>query len=199
MKKLSIAFALVAATVSSSVFAQAQQRDMRTALGPYVGGALGAFGANAKDSPFKEVSGNKSKNRTGFKLFSGYQLTENFGVELGALRSSEFKRSYVVNTQSVQQEATATALYLAGTARLPLGEQFALNARLGVARSKVSGTNVLPKNASLIGSKTGVMYGVGAEYRFTPKLAATLDYDYLPKTSTRLRTAMISLGVKVGF
>ena len=206
MKKIAIAATLVFAVASSStVFAQGQQiqqRDFRAVEGAYVGGAIGAFGAKATGIATgialqERTSG--SKNGSGAKLFAGYQLTENFGAELGFIRSSTLKRSYVVGTTNVEQKGEVSALYAAGTGRFAFGERFAVTGKLGVARGKFSGTNALPTASAITGSKTGAIFGVGAEYRFTPKIAATIDYDYLPKTSNRLKSAMISAGVKFTF
>jgi OmpA-OmpF porin, OOP family len=190
---------LYATTVAGSASAQAPQRDFRAATGAYVGGAFGAFGARATGITLKEGPSKTSKNGSGGKLFAGFQLTENFGVELGALRSATLKRTFVVSGANVTQKGDVNAFYLAGTGRLPIGEHFAVTTRLGVAQSKFSGTNVLPIASAITGSKTGAMFGVGAEYRFTPTIAATLDYDYLPKTSKHLKSGMISLGIKVSF
>ena len=202
MKKIAIAATLVFAVASSStVFAQgqqSQQRDFRAVEGAYVGGAIGAFGAKATGIALEERTSG-SKNGSGAKLFAGYQLTENFGAELGFIRSSTLKRSYVVGTTNVEQKGEVSALYAAGTGRFAFGERFAVTGKLGVARGKFSGTNALPTASAITGSKTGAIFGVGAEYRFTPKIAATIDYDYLPKTSNRLKSAMISAGVKFTF
>jgi OmpA-OmpF porin, OOP family len=199
MKKIAITAALMLVAASSScVFAQTQQRDFRAVEGAYVGGAIGAFGARATGISLKDAASG-SNNGSGVKLFAGYQLTENFGAELGFIRSSTLKRAFVVGNANVEQKGKASALYVAGTGRFAIGQHFALTGKLGVARGKFSGTNALPLPSSITGSKTGAIFGVGAEYRFTPKLAATIDYDYLPTTSNRLKTAMISAGVKVTF
>jgi OmpA-OmpF porin, OOP family len=191
--------AICAAALSISATAQVQQRDFRAVEGTYVGGAFGAFGARATGIDLKAGPSSTSKNGSGGKLFAGFQLTENFGVEVGGLRSSTLKRTFVVNGANVAQKGDINAFYLAGTGRLPIGERFAATTRLGFARSKFSGTNVLPTASAITGSKSGLMFGVGGEYRFTPKIGATLDYDYLPKTSKHLKSGLLSLGVKVSF
>ncbi len=198
MKKIAIATALMLVASSSCVFAQTQQRDFRAVEGAYVSGAIGAFGARATGISLKDTASG-SKNGSGVKLFTGYQLTENFGAELGFIRSSTLKRTFVVGNTNVEQKGKVSALYVAGTGRFAIGEHFALTGKLGVVRGKFSGTNALPVASAITGNKTGAIFGMGAEYRFTPKLAATIDYDYLPKTSNRLKSAMISAGVKVTF
>jgi OOP family OmpA-OmpF porin len=190
---------LCTTTFAGSVRAQVPPRDFRSVEGAYVGGALSAFGARTSGVTLKNGPSNASKNGNGGKLFAGFQLTENFGFEAGGIRSSTLKRSFVVNDTNVTQKGEISAFYLAGTGRLPIGDRFAINARAGFARSKLSGTNVLPIASTITGSKSGVLFGIGGEYRITPEIAATLDYDYLPETTKRLKTGMISLGVKVVF
>jgi OmpA-OmpF porin, OOP family len=175
-----------------------QTRDAQDILGPYIGGAMGSVGIDARNN-LKDDPSSSVKNGYGGKLFAGYQLTENFGAEVGGFRSGTVKRTYVINGANIEQSSKVNVFYLAGTARLPLGERFALNARLGVARGKISGTNVLPVNSTIIGSKTGAIVGFGGEYRFTPKIAGTVDIDYLPDVSRNTRGALLSAGVKVNF
>jgi OmpA-OmpF porin, OOP family len=191
--------ALCTTTVASGASAQTPQGDFRAVYGAYVGGAFGAFGARATGVTLKDGPPGTSKNSGGGKLFAGFQFNENFGIELGTLRSATLKRTFVVNNANITQNGDISAVYLAGTARLPIDDRFAVATRLGVIHSKLSGTNTLPTALAITGSNTGAMFGVGTEYRITPKIAATLDYDYLPKTSKRLKSGMISLGIKVDF
>lgn len=191
--------ALCAATIPAAALGQTPQRDFPAVEGIYVGGAFGAFGTRATGVNLKDGPSGSSKNGSGGKLLAGYQFTDNFGVEVGGLRSSTLKRTFVVNGVDVTQKGDVNAFYLAGTGRLPLGERFAATTRLGIARSKFSGTNVLPVTSAITGSKSGLMFALGGEYRFTPKVAATLDYDYLPDTSKNLKSGMISFGIKAAF
>jgi OOP family OmpA-OmpF porin len=190
---------LCTTTFAGSVQAQVPQHDFQSVEGAYVGGALSAFGARTSGITLKNGPPSASKNSNGSKLFAGFQLTENLGVEAGGFRSSTLKRSFVVNNTNVTQKGEISAFYLVGTARLPIGDRFAINARAGFARSEFSGTNVLPIASKITGSKSGALFGIGGEYRITPNVAATIDYDYLPETTERLKTGLISLGVKVVF
>ncbi len=216
MKKSNLVIIVSMITFTSTTFAQTQSqptpqttpqpaapstsqaRDVQDILGPYMGGAIGSVGIDARNN-LKDGPSSSVKNGYGGKLFAGYQLTENFGAEVGGFRSGTVKRTYVINGANIEQASKVNVFYLAGTARLPLGEKFALNARLGVARGKISGTNVLPVNSTIIGSKTGALVGLGGEYRVTPKIAGTIDIDYLPDVSRNTRGALLSAGVKVNF
>jgi OmpA-OmpF porin, OOP family len=200
MKKNALATAIALAALSSTVaFAQAQQYDFQNVNGAYVGGAVGAFGARVSGVTLPAGPSSTTKNGIGEKFFAGYQLTENFGTEIGIIKSSELKRSFIVDGKTLQQTGKVNSVYVAAMGRIALSPQFAVTGRLGVARGKFSGTNVLPIASAITGSKTSPLLGVGVEYRFTPKLAGTVDYDYLPKTSERLRSGLLSAGIKFTF
>lgn len=197
LKSLSAAIGLI--IFSGCALSQTARADTKSVEGFYAGGSIGAFGAygelkNAVNAPL-----NQSKDSTGYKLYGGYQLNENFGAELGRLGASSIKRSYVIGGANVSQSGKITSHYIAATGRLPINDRFALNSRLGIASSKFSGTNSLPAGSSILGSKTGVLIGVGAAYRFTPNIAGTVDYDHLPKTSPSLKSGLLSAGVKYSF
>jgi OmpA-OmpF porin, OOP family len=199
MKKLTPALVLLfTAAFNSYATAQSSDRNLTNNLGPYVGGSVAAFGARPTNVLLLENT-SAAKNSFGFKLYSGYQFDQNFGAEIGFLRSGNLKRSFVVNGTSVEQNGKASTLYLAATARIPLSEQFSLVGKFGIARGKFSGTNALPASATIVGSKTSAIVGAGAEYKFSSAISSTLDFDYLPKTSQRLKSTAISAGVKVAF
>jgi OmpA-OmpF porin, OOP family len=199
MKKVTntIAF-IISSAISVTALAQNTQRDARSIESPYIGANIGPVGARANGTNLKDGT-TAAKNGSGFKLYSGYQLNQNLGAELGFIRSSDLKRSFLVNTANVEQTGKVNAFYAAATARLPLSEQFSMNAKLGVARCKFSGTSQLPAASAITGNKTGLILGAGTEYRFTQKVAGTLDFDYLPNTSARLKTTLISAGIKAAF
>jgi hypothetical protein len=189
---------LLAPLVTSASLAQnATAAPVKT--GPYVGIGLGGTGFAARNSPLKDVDAKFGDAGNATKLVAGFQLAEWFGVEVGGIQSSTVKRSFVVNGQNVEQKGKINAFYLAATGKVAVTESFAFNGRLGVARGEFKGTNVLPTNASLIGTKTGLMVGVGMEYRFTPTLIGTLDLENFNSVSDRVRSPTGTLGLKVMF
>ena len=82
---------------------------------------------------------------------------------------------------------------------MPLGESFALTGKLGVSFGKVRGTDLLPASSSLMGSQRSLLVNLGAEYRLTPNLAFTVDYDRFGKLSDRVSAELISTGVRYDF
>lgn len=166
-------------------------------LGAYGGLSVGRSSFNLPGASVA-ITGKDSRD-TSFKLYGGYQLNENFGVEGGYVRLGKFSEQATLATGSVNQEGSGNSFYLAGTGRLPLNEAFSLKGRLGVARSKISGSNLLPAADSLQGSKTGLMAGVGAEYKLSKNLALTADYDYYGKVSSKVKASTFMVGARLSF
>ncbi len=129
------------------------------------------------------------------KVFGGYRFNENLGVEAGYAALGKFSQSVTVGGASLQQDGKARSIFGAATGRLPLGESFALHGRLGLSSGKVSGTNVLPVSDNLMGSKTSVLFGVGAEYRPKPNVALTVNYDSYGKLSKNVKASALVFGL----
>jgi OOP family OmpA-OmpF porin len=130
-----------------------------------------------------------------FKVFGGYRFDENLGVEAGYASMGSFSENVSVGGASVRQDGKARSIFAAATGRLPLGESFALQGRLGASFGKVSGTNVLPAGDSLMGGKTSVLFGVGAEYRPQPNVALTINVDSYGKLSNKVRASAVVFGL----
>ena len=133
------------------------------------------------------------------KVFGGYRFSDRVGVEAGYAALGSFNEnvgvSATVGGASVKQDGKARSIFGAATGRLPLGESFALHGRLGVSSGKVSGANVLPASDNLMGSKTSVLFGVGAEYRPKPNVALTVNYDSYGKLSNRVKASAVVVGL----
>jgi opacity protein-like surface antigen len=171
--------------------------------GIYVGGAIGRSSYSLSSSnrvPVPWGGEKSSKAGTAYKLYGGYRLTETFGVEAGYARLGRVSQWSSNGAYSRLQAGTGQVFYAAATARLPLGESFALNGRLGIARGRISGDNnwVLP-GQRISGSSTGMMVGFGAEYRMTQNLSITADYDYFGKLSKQAKGGMVTVGLKASF
>jgi OOP family OmpA-OmpF porin len=169
----------------------------------YVGGAIGRSSfslSNANSVPVPWGGEKGSKSGTAYKLYGGYRFTETFGVEAGYARLGRVSQWTSVRGLSTLQNGSGQVFYAAATARLPLGDSFALNGRLGVSRGRISGgDNWVPANQRISGSATGVMAGFGAEYRMTKNLSVTADYDYFGKLSKQAKGGMLSVGLRANF
>lgn len=129
------------------------------------------------------------------KVFGGYRFNENLGVEAGYAALGKFSESVTVGGVSVKQDGKARSIFGVATARLPLGDSFALHGRLGLSSGKVSGTNLLPASDNLVGSKTSVLFGVGGEYRPKPNVALTVNYDSYGKLSNNVKASALLVGL----
>ena len=194
-----LATALLLGTASMTASAAGPSQDG----GIYVGGALGRSSYSLSSSNRAPVpwGGEKSsKAGTAYKLYGGYRLTETFGVEAGYARLGRVSQWSTNGAYSRLQAGTGQVFYAAATARLPLGESFALNGRLGIARGRISGdNNWAAPNQRISGGSTGVMVGFGAEYRMTQNLSITADYDYFGKLSKQAKGGMVTVGLKASF
>lgn len=148
----------------------------------YVGGSVGQ--SKYKDIP--QGLRNVDDKDTGYKVYGGYQINPNWGVEatyfdLGKFTGNEtvFNGSTVV---PVNSSAKATAWGLAGVFTAPISNGFSVFGKLGLVR------NELKTNASGFGfeahqkeNRTGANFGFGAKYDFTPNLAVRAEWERLNK------------------
>jgi OmpA-OmpF porin, OOP family len=119
-----------------------------------------------------------------FKLYGGYQITENFGAEAGFLRLGDI--------ETLTQSAKARAFYTAGTARWQLNDRFSVSGMLGVAQRQVSGDMDV--------DNTAVIVGFAAQYRLTPRLELTVNADHLADvTEESSSTDLVTAGVVFHF
>jgi OOP family OmpA-OmpF porin len=117
-----------------------------------------------------------------FKLYGGYQITENFGAEVGYMRTGDLTRTYSIGNESFSQVAKTRAFYTAGTARWQLSDAFSVNGLLGAAFTQVTDDKTIGAN-NMNGDNTSVMVGFGAQYRLTPRTELTLTFDHLAEIS----------------
>ena len=136
-----------------------------------------------------------SEHDQAIKLFGGYRCNENLGVEVGYTALGSFTKSVIVGGASVKQDGTARSVFGVATGRMPVAESFALHGRLGLSFGKVSGTNLLPEGDNLMGSKTSVLFGLGAEYRPMPNVALTVNYDSYGKLSNSVTASALVFGL----
>ena len=179
------------AILSTFTFA-AQAAPNDGIVGPYARIEVGRSNFGLANTLSQVESDDHSK---AVKLFGGYRLNENFGVEAGYAALGSFTTRVIVGGAGVKQDGRASSIFGAATGRLPLGESFALHSRLGLSSGKVSGTNLLPDADNLMGSKTSVLFGLGAEYRPMPNIALTINYDSYGKLSNNVKANALLFGL----
>lgn len=188
--------ALAALSVHAQVHAQASTAKVVT--GPYIGAAFGAAFGN------REIDDSNSSNdeRIGrsAKIFGGYQLTEHFGVQAGYVRMHDLNQNSGSGATLVTQTATGHSTYVAGTARLPLGQSFALTGKLGVSFGKV--TDASPSTAAtnlLLGSKTSLLVGTGAEYVLNHNVSFSVEMESYGEISNQVKGNTLTVGTRFTF
>jgi OmpA-OmpF porin, OOP family len=202
MKKIACAIVILSSgtvfVISTAIAASGQPAY-------YLGGSIGQ--SKYKDIP--PVLTNVDDKDTGYKVYGGYQINPNWGVEatyfdLGKFTGNEavFNGSTIV---PVSASAKVQAWGLAGVFTAPISSGFSVFGKLGLARSE------LKTNASGIGfrahqkeSRTGANFGVGAKYDFTPNFAVRAEWERLNKVGEDTTTGetdmdFLSAGLTVKF
>ncbi len=178
MLKLAIASFITVAALSSTAFG-AQPGPGES--GFYVGAGLGRASTDLNSGG---ISGDDRDNA--WKGFGGYQFNRYFAVEGGYL---DLGRASVAGTGgTLSSDSTAWQASLVGS--LPLGQQFALIGKVGVARtetdtiSTIGGTPVAANDRN-----TDPTYGLGLRYDFTKAFGVRGEWE-------RLRTSNGAIGGK---
>jgi OmpA-OmpF porin, OOP family len=192
--------ALAALSVHAQADAQvpAQASTAKAVTGPCIGAAFGAAFGN------REIDDANSRNDEHIgrsaKLYGGYQLTENFGAQAGYVQLREINQNSGSGATLVTQTATGRSAYVAGTARLPLGQSFALTGKLGVSFGKV--TDASPSTAAtnlLVGSKTSLLVGTGAEFVLNQNVSFSVELESYGKISNQVKGNALTVGTRFTF
>ncbi len=195
MKTSMLLTSLIASLLAaSSIAAQAAPKD--ESIGPYAGAEIGRSNFSLKSTNPVTAS---DKHGNALSIFGGYNFDPNFGAEVGYTRFGSFSATESVGGVSTQQDGSARSVYGVGTARARLSESFGVHGRAGVSFGKVSGTNVLPASDQLTGSKTSLLVGLGADFKLTPNVTLTADYDHYGKLSNNVKANTLMFGAKVSF
>jgi len=196
MKK--IALALIAAASAVGALSTAHAEDLK----PYVG--VSVIGSDHKYSLPNDTSGGDRKSTEyGGKIYGGVMLNNNYGVELGYTDFGKSSYGYAVNGVNGNIDSHAKSYYIAGKAQYPVNEQFNVFGKLGVAHNKndVGVSGLAAAYGSGDSSRTSLYAGLGAEYAFTQKVSAVMEYEYYGKNDIDQgrRKGAISLGAKFAF
>ncbi|MFM9436576.1 OmpA-OmpF porin, OOP family [Janthinobacterium sp. CG_23.3] len=184
--KQALSIALLAAALTIPFAAQAQSA--------YAGASVGGVGLNI-DSHDKTSSG----NNFGGKLYGGYQFNPTFGVEAGYAILGDHDAS--VNGVD-GAHIMPSALYVAGTATMPVSEQFSVFGKVGVTANR--NRFELPGGIQTLKYRNNSpLFGVGASYNFTPTLALVAEYEHFGKVQsadrTTIKAQMLSAGLRYKF
>ena len=137
---------------------------------------------------------------TVYKLQLGYQINKNFAVEGGYLGSND--STYTASGGNVAGSASigASGWNLAAVGIAPINDKFSLLGKLGVANIqndiRLTGTTGA---VSLSGSKTDLLFGVGAKYDITNTVFARFDLDSYKSGVSGVYSRNTYWGIGLGF
>lgn len=119
------------------------------------------------------------KNAKAFKIFTAYELDQNFAIEASLFSLGKLKVNAKTATGKTYTTADATGFELAGVLKQNMTEDFATFAKLGLARVTV-GTN---KNAPFIffmadeTTSTQPVAGFGLSYKISRDFALRGEFE----------------------
>ncbi|MEO7493532.1 MAG: porin family protein [Massilia sp.] len=172
MKKL--IFALIAGTAAMTA-AQAQTATPRAYVGVGVATAESKFsvpGASNQSDPGYKASG---------KIFGGYEFDQMWGAEVGYTDFRNNSANYNIGSTAGNISSEGHSWYLAGKATMPINEQFAGFAKLGVVRNSIDISSTTA-GLSRSDSNTGAYGALGVEYKFNQNVSLTAEYERYGKS-----------------
>ncbi|MGC7589395.1 porin OmpA [Bisgaard Taxon 46] len=191
MKKTAIA--LTIAALAAATAAQAAPQANTFYVGTKAGWASFHDGLNQFDSKtqghYKGFGINR--NSVTYGVFGGYQITDNFAVELGYDDFGRAKGNKVLPDSSVKAKMTNHGAHLSLKASYPVIENLDVYARVGAAliRSDYQFKVDLPSLKSPLerfkstnkkhSLKVSPVFAGGIEYAILPELAARVEYQWV--------------------
>lgn len=168
--------------------------------GWYIGGGPGFSTAKFEQGDFTGLaSGTYSADDTDTapRVFGGYRIAPNWGVEFGIAVLGRFKQRFVGASGTAVYNYDASAATAALAASLPLGGGVSLNGRLGVAftaaRLQLASRNGSQPSCDSFfdecrSTKTNLFVGVGGQFDINPHWGVRLDYDNYGKFGEQFET-----------
>lgn len=153
---------------------------------PWIGGRmdtglyLGAGGGLSKSEiDSSGFSGSLDDKDTGWKVFAGYQFNQYIAIEGGYYDLGKVTFNGVLTTGPVTSGSFKSKAYaLSAVGSLPVGDSFALLARLGLARGDQKGTVIVGGvGASASDDSTEFTYGLGLRYDLTRNMALRAQWE----------------------
>ncbi|MGH8688675.1 MAG: outer membrane beta-barrel protein [Burkholderiales bacterium] len=180
--------------------------------GWYIGGGIGESHADFERADFASLTNlpytSADSSSTGAKIFGGYRLSPNVGVEFGFATLGQFKHRYGTSGASnatFNYDANALSVGVVGV--LPLGSSgVSLMARGGAAlmytrlsaastQGVVFSTRFCSTTYSddCVSTKLNLTWGVGAQFDINPRWGLRFDYDDYGKAGDEFETGRATL------
>lgn len=131
---------------------------------------------------------------TSYRLAGGYNFNKNFGIEASYSDYGNVSKSGTVLGIPVTASGGATAFQLVGTGALPLGNQFSLTAKAGLAAVSVDATaTALGVAVATSASNDNFVWGIGAQFDVTPSIGIRVNYEDLGTVGDNATTGAVKL------
>lgn len=135
------------------------------------------------------------------KLYGGVNLTDYLALEAGfsgATGKYEFDQG--LYGTALEPRLSSQAFYVAVKGTVAVSDRVDLHAKLGAAHSRFEMTNAGAYDRKLSGTKP--MIGIGASYKLTDKVAATLEFEHygtVKEKGSKLSQRQLQAGLKFSF
>jgi OOP family OmpA-OmpF porin len=159
--------------------------------GGYAGLSVGSA-EQKKNVAFSSTNIDRTKDSTtAFKLLAGYQYNPTFGVEAGWVHHGSSDVALSGRIATLKPES----FFAAGTATVPLGNQFSLFGKLGLAhhRTDIDGSHQTNNRG---------FAGLGLSYAFTQMVSGVVEYEDFGEVldgPISAKSRVVSAGVRVAF
>jgi OOP family OmpA-OmpF porin len=170
--------------------------------GPYIGASFGqtkadidegALDRDLRSAGFTTNGVRSDETDTGFKAFGGYRFNRNFALEASYLKLGEISANTTITNVAPPANVKATFSWEYGFAVeavgiLPVGNQLDLFGKLGgymvKTKLKVDVQGAGSASLSDTDTNTGLTYGIGAQYNFTPNFAVRTEWQQFKDVGT---------------
>lgn len=161
----------------------------------YLGASIGQSDIDDEVAAGLISSGPVDGKDTAWKLYGGYMLNRNFGIEAAYVDLGEATYSGDFFGDPVTDgKVKVTGFNIAGIGKLPISEQFSLFGKLGLFIWEVEASDITAGAPfSTAADGTDLSFGVGAGYDFTPNLGVRAEWE-LFKTDD-VDASLISIGL----
>lgn len=187
MKKAVHAVLLIATTLGS---AAAHAQDAYAGLSATTSGSVKATFSNGQtEQNFNDPNS--------WKLYGGLNLTDRYGIEAGVLNSGTYKIGNPAAVGGGETQFKSRTMYVAGTARMQVNEDWTLFGKAGVAHHRVSLDSKAVAGV-LKATSFRPMMGVGVDYKIGKNLSAVLEFNHYGKADN-FSHRKLEAGVKLAF
>jgi len=189
MKKLIVA---LVSTIAAAGAAQAQSNLMDAnaySPRPYVGVAVSGAKNQATDNW-----------RASPKVFGGYEITQNWGVEAGYTHHGSEDYDTNSNATPVRAQVKGSDSYLAAKYAMPVNERVSAYAKLGASYSERKNELRGVNNVQVNDRDTGVYGSLGVQYAVNQNVSIVGEYErYGKDKATGSKADALNVGLKYGF